>query len=253
MPASNSNTPTLNLYQRLIAVKKELGGTIEKGGTAPQQMGGFAFIEWDEIAAKIGMLFAEHGVVVLTSMPECSVEVCGKTSTDKDIFRATVTLALELVNADEPSDKTVLTWVGVGDDTSDKSVQKAATSAMKYLLIKTLMLGGVKGVADSDAETVEGSGAPARPARTAIPPARTPPRNGAPRAELCVQCQAEGLKSRKGYAPKYWPRPDGSLQCDGIDVDGSYANHRPGRSAEPVAAAIAEVFDSEPTPTDADR
>jgi hypothetical protein len=211
-----------NLYQRLVAVKLALGGTIEKGGIAPQVMGGFSFIEWDDVAEKIGMLFADNGVCPLPSITDYKVEVIGKTSTEKDLYRATITLSLELINADNPEDRTTLTWVGVGDDTSDKSIQKAATSANKYCLIKALMLGGVKGVVDSDASAIEGvdSGTP-----------------GSTNSALCEQCQMAGFKSRRGYPPRYWPGRGGrGPQCDGVDAEGEYQNHRPKVEAQPEQA-----------------
>jgi len=160
-PASNSRepgrvqtalAPVRNLYQRLIAVRLALGGSIRKEGTAPQVMGGFKFIEWDDVAEKIGTLMAENGIVMLPSMPSCEVDQTGTTASGKPIYRATAPLAFELINADVPDDRTVVTWIGSGDDSGDKAVQKAGTSGTKYMLLKLFLLGGVNGgAADPDA------------------------------------------------------------------------------------------------------
>jgi len=131
-----------NLYQRINAVRRALGGTISKNGQAPQVMGGFTFVTWDDVGARVGTLLAENGIVTLPSMTACEVVQAGSTATGKPIYRATVTLVYEFVNADEPSERTTMTWVGSGDDSGDKAIQKAATSGSKYLLLKLFMLGG---------------------------------------------------------------------------------------------------------------
>jgi hypothetical protein len=143
-PVTASEVPATsrNLYQRINAVRLTLGGTIAKGGQAPQVMGGFTFVAWDHVAAKVGTLMAENGIVMLPSMPACDVVQAGTTANGKPIYRATVTLVYEFVNADEPSERTTVTWVGSGDDSGDKAIQKAATSGSKYLLLKLFMLGG---------------------------------------------------------------------------------------------------------------
>jgi len=140
--ASEVPATSRNLYQRINAVRLAIGGTIAKGGQAPQVMGGFTFVAWDDVAAKVGTLMAENGIVMLPSMLACDVTQAGTTANGKPISRATVTLVYELVNADEPSERTTMTWVGSGDDSGDKAIQKAATSGSKYLLLKLFMLGG---------------------------------------------------------------------------------------------------------------
>lgn len=43
----------------------------------------------------------------------------------------------------------------------------------------------------------------------------------------CSECAALGLKSSKGYDPKFWPNKKGGPdQCDGTDGSGAYMNHR---------------------------
>jgi hypothetical protein len=142
VPASEASATVPNLYQRITAVRRALGGTIAKNGQAPQVMGGFTFVTWDDVGARVGTLLAEHGIVSLPSITTCEVVQAGTTANGKPIYRATVTLVYEFVNADEPSERTTMTWVGSGDDSGDKAIQKAATSGAKYLLLKLFMLGG---------------------------------------------------------------------------------------------------------------
>ncbi len=172
VPASEVPATSRNLYQRINAVRLALGGTIAKGGQAPQVMGGFTFVAWDDVAAKVGTLMAENGIVMLPSMPACDAVQAGTTSNGKPIYRATVTLVYELVNADEPSERTTMTWVGSGDDSGDKAIQKAATSGSKYLLLKLFMLGG----ADDAERTGEDAKVDHPPAVTAT--SKQQPTNG---------------------------------------------------------------------------
>ena len=50
--------------------------------------------------------------------------------------------------------------------------------------------------------------------------------NGTRLDAVCPECAALGLKSKKGYAPKFWPKEKGPDQCDGMDPTGQYMNHR---------------------------
>ena len=175
-----------------------LGGTIEKGGTAPAVMGGFAFVEWDDVAEKIGTLLAQNGVMPFPSMTEHSNEHIGDTSTGKPIYRASVTVVLELVNVDNPEDRATLSWPGTGDDGSDKAVQKAGTSAEKYALLKLFMLKGEKGASvdpDASGEAVE---KPAeRPARSSGTVTRPPAGNRPQKAKTgrsCPECGTGDLE-----------------------------------------------------------
>jgi len=194
VPAPETPATVRNLYQRLIAVRLALGGSIPKGGTAPQVMGGFKFVEWDDVAEKIGTLLAENGIVMLPSMSSCEVAQAGTTASGKPIYRATAPLAYELINADMPEDRTVITWIGSGDDSGDKAIQKAGTSGTKYMLLKLFLLGGgVAAVADPDA-----NGEEARVDHPAAAAATTKPRpaNGSkpkvtsktPTGHGCPQC-----------------------------------------------------------------
>src|SRR5436305_10942833 len=105
-PASETPATVPNLYQRINAVRRALGGTIAKNGQAPQVMGGFTFVTWDDVGARVGTLLAEHGIVALPSITTCEVVQAGTTANGKPIYRATVTPVYEFVNADEPSERT---------------------------------------------------------------------------------------------------------------------------------------------------
>lgn len=142
----------LNLFQRLVLVKKAIG-KVGKTAKAPAEMGGFNYVPWEGVADRVGDLLADHGVIALPSMPEYGVDQTADKvgSKQKTNYRTTVKLSYTLINADEPNERHEMIWWGVGDDTSDKGLQKAGTNGTKYLLMKAFMLGGMGGADDSDA------------------------------------------------------------------------------------------------------
>ena len=145
-----------NLMQRLAMVKQAIG-KVGKSARAPKEMGGFKYVPWEGVADRIGDLFADHGIVPWTDMPEFVVEQTADKVGEKrkTNYRTTVKLEIDLVNADDPDDHRVIHWSGVGDDTSDKGLQKAATNGVKYALMKAMMLGGMGGADDSDATKID--------------------------------------------------------------------------------------------------
>lgn len=147
----------LNLFQRLVLVKRAIG-KVGKTAKAPAEMGGFNYVPWEGVADRVGDLLADHGIVALPSMPEYFVEQTADKvgSKQKTNYRTTVKLVYTLINAEHPEERHEMTWFGVGDDTSDKGLQKAGTNGTKYLLMKALMLGGMGGADDTDNTNVDG-------------------------------------------------------------------------------------------------
>lgn len=229
-PAGPSAPPwdrTLSLEARLCMVKLALGAKIEKGGTADPAMGGWAFVEYDDVAELIGTALATHGVCWTQGMPELELELlAAKTSTGKDNYRAIVTIEFTFTSADDREQSITRSWKGQADDTGDKSIQQAATSCTKYFLLKAFLLAGQDST-DPDSKVNEGGSSGGSNSRSAKP-------------GICEQCKALGGKSKKGYPAKFWPNENVSsgFQCDGM-VDGRYMNHQPtpppGSAATPSA------------------
>lgn len=230
-----------NLYQRLAAVRVALGGEIAKNGQAPDAMGRFKFIAWDDVAEKIGGFMADAGIALLPGVNECEITEAGTTANSKTIWRAKVTMGYRVLNIDSPEEFYEFGWVGVGDDTSDKSVQKAITSATKYALLKLFLLSGAD---DADASDVTSSAAPARrapaqPPITAVADGERPFAEGDP----CPYCAEKGGSGKFKIATG--GRYRGSLQCTG-KIDDVWQNHlAPVSASETEAAANAPDFDYE--------
>ena len=137
-----------SLEAALQAVRKDLGG-IEKDGTAPEMLGSFKFVSWDALAPKVGDAMAKHDVFILPEVLDAVTVEAGQTARGKTNYRTTVRLRFEVIGGGHS--KQIL-WFGQGDDTGDKSLQKAVTSGYKYFLLKLFLASGAE---DSDGQSEE--------------------------------------------------------------------------------------------------
>lgn len=128
-------TTPLNLYQKLAAITGEIG-EIKKGGRNREQ--GFDFIEYAAVAGKLRTLFAKYGVVVIPRMAQTKNQhrenITSKAG--KAGQSVLVDMTFTVVNADDPNDKFTVPWTGEAVDYGDKATNKAATSALKYFLMR---------------------------------------------------------------------------------------------------------------------
>lgn len=146
------NTETnATLFAKLAAVMGRVR-TIAKNGRNEYDL--YDYMTADDIATRIGSLLAEQKVAFLPSL--VSVETTEFTTAKGAVNLRTV-ITMQMVFADGDSGATwTSVWQGEAADRGDKSVSKAATSAVKYFLIKTFLLAG--GEDDADAESHEVAG-----------------------------------------------------------------------------------------------
>lgn len=206
-----------NLRQRIVMVKQAIGH-IGKTATAPPEMGSFKFTPWEAVSDRLGDLLASHGIVLWPAIVTSEQVQAGETAKGKPIWRTKVKMVLDFENADDPKDSRSITWDGEGDDTSDKSTQKAATSAEKYALMKLFMLGTMgEASTDTDASTSEAS------------TSRPRPQTG--EGSLCKLCAEQNWLSTTGRPPTFRKSKRGDFQCNGRteEIDGNgekrWANH----------------------------
>lgn len=175
MPAAG--TATMNLWQKLAEVSGKLGA-IAKDGEAPAVMGGFKFISHGAVMGHLRQQLAERQVAILESLDIVSDESVTMVTAkgERSARRIVVKLLVEFVNGENPEERHQVTWFGEGLDTTDKALQKAATSAQKYVLMKTFL------VSDKDdpdgaepAGEMTGNGSHARPAAPPGPATITVP------------------------------------------------------------------------------
>jgi len=129
------DTSTLNIYQKLARITGEVG-LIKKGGTNKDQ--GYAFIEYAAVAGELRGLFAKYGVVIVPRMAiavdQQRTEVASKYGAKGN--HALIDFAFDVVNADKPDDRFTVPWTGESQSFDDKGTNKAATSALKYYLMR---------------------------------------------------------------------------------------------------------------------
>lgn len=131
---------TKNIYQRVLAIMSELN-YIQKGSQKVNGM--YRFVSHDQVTAAIHPLLVQHGVVVVPTVVEHTIE--GQ--------RSTVKIKVEFVNVDEPIDRFEIVSYGQGIDSGDKGIGKAYSYAYKYALLKTFAL-ETGDDPDNDAKTV---------------------------------------------------------------------------------------------------
>lgn len=173
MPATITSSPR-NLWQKLAEVSGKLGA-IAKDGEAPAAMGGFKFISHGAVMGHLRQQLAERHVAVLESLELISDEsvTMHTKNGERQGRRVVVKLTCEFVNGENPEERHSVSWFGEGLDLTDKALQKAATSAQKYVLMKTFLV--------SDKDDPDGAEAPGEMtgsghARAAAPPpARSAP------------------------------------------------------------------------------
>lgn len=146
---------TLNIYQKLAAIMGEIGA-IQKGGTNKEQS--YAFIEYAAVAGKLRSLFSDYGVVIVPRMPTAATHVREEITTQygKKGVAILIDFRFEIINADKPDDKFEVTWTGEAADYGDKGTNKAATSALKYYLMRQFNI-SEKGE-DNDAHSIDRGG-----------------------------------------------------------------------------------------------
>lgn len=198
---------SLNLYQKLAAITGEIGVVAKDGSNAEQK---FKFIEYAAVAGKLRTLFAKYGVVVVPRM-----QVASKQKREEIVSKygakgqaVLIDLTFCVVNADKPDDKFTVTWTGEAADYGDKATNKAATSALKYYLMRQFNVSEKGEDADADSHEITSKGKPA----VGSAPAPSAPSNGmtsnqlkmmmALFSELGVKEKAEQTRYIEGVAGK---------------------------------------------------
>lgn len=168
---TESDVRSLNIYQKLSAIMGDIG-VVEKGGKNTEQ--NYAFIEYAAVAGKLRALFSEYGVMVIPRMPKSADHIREEITTkygNKGVA-ILIDFTFEIINADKPDDKFEVTWTGEAADYGDKGTNKAATSALKYYLMRQFNI-SEKGE-DNDEHSIDrgaaptGASAPAQPAKPKV-------------------------------------------------------------------------------------
>ena len=165
--AKPQDTSILNLYQKLARITGEVGA-IKKGGTNREQH--YQFIEYAAVAGELRSLFAKYNVVVVPYMARSGKQSRQQFKTSKGSIGTTalIDFTFVVINADKPDEKFSVTWTGEATDYGDKATNKAATSALKYYLMRQFNISEQGDDPDADSpkvtsQPVEHAQEPAQP------------------------------------------------------------------------------------------
>lgn len=171
----------LNLYQKLAKITGEVGA-IKKGGHNSEQK--FDFIEYAAVAGELRGLFAKYNVLIVPYMQKASHQTRKEITSKYGAKGQHVVIDFTFVvyNADDPTEKFSVTWTGEAIDYGDKAITKAATSALKYYLMRQFNISEKGDDADAVSPDLGGVSktAPAKGTRAAKAVPETAPARDAP-------------------------------------------------------------------------
>lgn len=133
------------LYSKLAEV---MGVVQPLSADGQNKFQNYAYVTDDAVSNLIRVALAERQVAFIPEM----VEVRQETRTKENGKSSTITLAkFSFTFADgETGERVTSTWFGEGEDSLDKGINKAATAAEKYFLMKTFMISTGKPEDDPD-------------------------------------------------------------------------------------------------------
>jgi len=111
---------------------------------------GYDYATDDDVMGAVRPTMAEHNLVALPSLVSRDIQRFGKEG--DYTLHTRIVLDITLLDADSGQQKT-MRWEGEAQDTQDKGLYKAYTSAIKYFMLKVFLLS-----ADTDVETDDISG-----------------------------------------------------------------------------------------------
>lgn len=133
---------------------------------------GYRYATESDIADSVRSLMAERNLAVIPSCDPTALQLKPLTKQTRDGevpkgFLFLLPCSFTIMDGDSGEEKTV-TWVGSGEDQSDKGVYKAMTGALKYFLLKLFLIPTGDEKSSHDPEASDGQGQP-----THRPPAQT--------------------------------------------------------------------------------
>lgn len=156
----------------LFAKLAKIMGTLKRlGKSGHNQLQRYDFVTDADVLDTLRPLLSESNIALFSSMVDKDLRDAGKTEKGAPKTHAVITFQFTLCCGDTGVTYTS-NWTGEAIDSGDKSISKAATSALKYWLLKTFMLSTGDPSDDADNESPEYS-KPTPPPPQKAPPAPT--------------------------------------------------------------------------------
>lgn len=129
-----------NVYQRLTGVLQQTSAIPKSGRNDFQK---YNFIEQAAIVAEIRSLLPRFRLFLKTDVISCVIEA-EQTKDQKPQDACKMTCRYSFINIDDPHNPeervTYDDWPSLARDTSDKAVNKASTSNMKFFMVRTFLI-----------------------------------------------------------------------------------------------------------------
>lgn len=156
---------TRNIYQRLVAAWSELQ-YIQNDRKAPSEAGGYAFVSHDIVTRHVRGALMKHGIALTVDIPPEHIQWFDFTDNrGARVNGVYLTATVTLTNIDKPTEQIVGQFPGSGFDKQDKAVGKAVSYAVKYALLKLMML---ETGDDPENDAIERNAAESAPAPAAL-------------------------------------------------------------------------------------
>lgn len=149
---------SLNLHQRIVRIMDTMGAIKKNGKTNYGEK--FEYHKIDDVDDKLQDALVKHGVVAtVTNMRDFKLE--GREGFDKYgnprvEWSAQCLIEITLVNADNPSDTSVIIGWGQGLDYSDKAIGKAMSYAQKSAYLSAFHLRGQPDIEEDNRQDTSG-------------------------------------------------------------------------------------------------
>jgi hypothetical protein len=129
---------TKNIHQRLAAVMVKVD-YIKKDKKVGE--GGYMAVTHDVVASEVRPFFVENGILISPTIVKHSVVETGtKTTKGTPIIRLEAEIAVSFVNVDQPTDRETIIVLAHANDQGDKAPGKALSYAVKYAILKILLI-----------------------------------------------------------------------------------------------------------------
>lgn len=179
---------TLNLHQRIVQIMATMGA-IGKGGRT-NYGDRFEYHRIDDIDERLREALVRHGVVAtiveISDDSLKSIEDTDKYGNPRITWSAECKIRIELVNADNPTDRATFVGWGQGLDYSDKATGKAISYAAKAAYLSAFHL---RGQPDNEQDNITRNAAPAKKPEVAAGPTEEQSREIAKWQDALVKCQ----------------------------------------------------------------
>jgi hypothetical protein len=126
--------PAKNIYQKLVEVRKSVGGHLKKENEGAQ----YNYVSSAQVLMKVRGAMNKQSLLVIPNVKTClSVDrqVSGKSGIRLERV-TTMELEYIVVNAENPKEQIVVPWVAEGIDSGEKGIGKALTYGEKYFYLK---------------------------------------------------------------------------------------------------------------------